>query len=369
MRVLLAVAVAGLLACAAAPAQADPGVLGIRYDHGPQGRISFFDRVSLARRGRSVRVHGYVWGWDRSPTGSAVALGVSSRGRVQIVATAPVAFSRIIETGKRDTVRALRWVSAERMIALVGFERPQVLEIDAAAGKVVSRRSLGCREAAAAKTADGLAMLCDERLILARPGAPLRSIALPGVRAGADVYPGLAVDGDVAYVAPVGPPSIVRVDLASGAATTHALAASAAKNEALSMRTLEQLAPGKLVLGGSDQAEGERPHVAGLRIVNTATWTARRINTRQPVAEVSPFGVVVPQYEHPAQVVLYDVAGRRRATFRPRYGMSNVVVAGPFAYVKNGARRGGNHRTHVLDLRSGRKVGSVPFTTLPIFLP
>jgi hypothetical protein len=363
MKVLLAVL---LSLAAAAPAAAD-GVLGIRYDHGPQGRISYFDRVTMTPRGRTVRVHGYVWGWDRSPSGSAVALGVSSRGRLQIVATKPVAFSRIVETGRKDTIRAVRWISAERALALVGFERPEIVEFDLAAGKVAARRPLGCREAAVDKLADGLALLCDERLLLARPGAPLHSIPLPGVHAGENVSPGLVIDGGYAYVAPVGPPAIVRVELSSGKTERQDLSpsdsrgltpsAGAAKDETNDVRTLQRLAPGRLLLGG-----------AGIRIVDTTAWTAQTIDDREPFAPASPFGFAVPTFDHPAHVVLYGPDGRRRATFTPRFGMADVDLAGPYAYVKNGARRGANHRTHVFDLRTGRKAGSVPLTRLPFLL-
>lgn len=359
-------------------------VLGVSYPGGPRGRIARHDPVTLERVGRSAPVRGYLWASDRSPSGGAVALAVSNRGRVQIFGTRPVAFSRTIETGRREGVSLLRWVTPERMVALAGRSRTDVLDLDLARGRVAARRPLGGRAYGTAKAADGLAVLVGPRdgdawLVLVTPGAS-RRIDLPGARVRLrttgdlrpddppELFPGLVVDGNVAYVAPAGAPRIVRVDLASGAATSHALAAGAAKGGAAQTRFLQALGGGRLLLTAQDVGASGRVERQSSQIVDTATWSLRTLSASNPHAVGSAEGIVLPDYRRRLVDVL-DPAGRRLLRLRPRFGISNVRIHGRYGYVFNGARRGRNVRTHVVDLRAGRKLGSVPSKMLPHLLP
>lgn len=77
---------------------------------------------------------------------------------------------------------------------------------------------------------------------------------------------------------------------------------------------------------------------------------------------------MLPDYQRRLVDVL-DPAGQRLLRLRPRFGISNVRIHGRYGYVFNGARRGRNVRTHVVDLRAGRKLGSVPSKMLPHLLP
>ena len=81
----------------------------------------------------------------------------------------------------------------------------------------------------------------------------------------------------------------------------------------------------------------------------------------------SPEGIVLPRYRARFFSV-HDARGRQIARHAPRFGLSSVRIHGRYAYVTNGARHGRNHRTHVIDLRSGRRVRVLPFIRLPHLL-
>lgn len=348
-------------------------VLGVDYPGGPRGRIALWDPVTLKRVGRRAVVSGHLWGSDRSPSGGGVALGVSNRGRIQIFGTRPVAFSRTIETGRRESIIGLRWVTAERLIALT---HDHLLEVDLAAGRVARRHALGGQPTGWAKTADGLAVLTDRALSMLRPGEAVRRIP-HDVRARVrtshdlrrdlppDLFPGLAVIDGVAYVADAEAPRIVRIDLASGAAGSHALRAAAAKGGAARTRALRAVGS-QLLLGAQDLAANGRIERETTQLIDPAGWTVRTIGG--PHSTASDQGIVIADYRRRYADIL-SPEGRRLTRFRPRFGLSNVEVHGRYAYIRNGARRGHNHRTHVIDLRTGRKIGSVPTKTLPHLLP
>jgi hypothetical protein len=361
-------------------------ILGIAYPGGGQGRIAHYDPLTLRRVSRGAVVHGYMWGWDRAPGGGRVAVGVSNRGRIEIFDERNPRRARRIETGPREAVRNVRWVARDRLLALAGQSQSEALEIDVPSGRVVSRRAVGGQEFAVEATPDGLAVLTgpldregDAALLLLRAGEPPRRIALRGVRAAMyarvdvgpddppDLVPGLAVDGGVAYVAPTGPKRIVRVDLASGAVTTHALRAGAAKGGASHTRGLQVLGDGRLLLSGSDMAPNGRVERAFVDVVDTATWTTRALTDEGAGAVATPAGIVLPNYQE-RYVTVYAPDGRRLARHRPRYGVSALRIHGRYAYVGNNARSGRNHRTLVIDLRTGRRVNTLRTTTLPQLL-
>lgn len=353
-------------------------VLGVRYPGGPRGQIATFDPVTLQRVGRRAVVHGYLWDADRSPSGSGVALGVSSRGRIAIYGTEPVAYSRTIETGRREGVMALRWPVADRMVALTDRHT-----LELSLGHVIARAPIGGRPLAWEHTADGLAVLVgpedgDTWLLVLRPRRKPQRIELPGIRSRMrarpdvresdppDLTPGLAVDGGFAYVADPEAARIVRVDLATGAVTSHPLGATAAKGGAGRMRGLQALGGGRLLLTAQDVAHNGRVERQSTQVVGPG-WRARTL-AGDAFGVGSAQGILLPDYER-RHVDVLDPSGRRLARHRPRFGLSNALVHGRYGYVINGARKGRNHRTHVIDLRTGRKIGSVPSTTLPRLLP
>jgi DNA-binding beta-propeller fold protein YncE len=362
-------------------------VLGIDYRRGPQGRLSAYDPVTLKPQGPSVKVPGYFWGWDRSPDGKAIAIGASNRGRIIIAGTSPLRARRLIAVGTRSAFRTVRWATPDRLIGLIGDGDPTAMEIDPATGAVVARHRLSGHVVAESPTATGIAFLTgpakrsgQARLIVLEPEKPPRSIALPDVEVNVfgrpdqrpddppQMIPGLAVQDGAAYVAPVsGAQRIVRVDLASGTVTSHGLTAAAAKGGALRMRFLTPVGDGRLLLATHAFRHNGREDEQSVKLLDTAAWRARTLTTRSAGAGASAHGIAIPLFE-PRRLLIHDPAGRRVATLRPRFGLSATHVHGRYVYVRNGARKGRNHRTHVVDLTNGRIVHTLPFSRLPQLL-
>jgi hypothetical protein len=289
----------------------------------------------------------------------------------------------------------MRWVAGNRLLAVAGLPSAYAaLEIDLGSGRVAARHPLGGNPVAIARTADGLAALVvpeegvgPARLaVMAAGGAP-RLIDLGfdagfpkrkgndiDPAAGPELVPGLAVDvsSGTAYVAPPGPPRIVAVDLATGAVEAHDLGAAAAKGGPQRWRSLALAGPGHLVLGGYDTDVRDVIGPVGIRLVDVATWTATVLDPDAAFSDASPDGVVIPRFHvrrgQKRQVLVFSPAGRRLSAFRPRFGLSSSRVAGRYAYVTNGAHSGRNHRTYVIDVRTGRVARILPFSTLPFLL-
>jgi hypothetical protein len=383
MRLLLC----ALVLLVAAPAADATPLLGIDYSKGARGRLTQLDPLTLRPVSRAIAIRGYAWGQDLSDDGARAAIGSSSDGRVTIVDVASMRVQRRMRLGQ--TVRALSWVDRDHLVALTGFETVRAWVVNVADGKV-AHAAIDGRDVAIAEIDGGLAVLLaplqgigDARLAIVRAGQPLRTIPVP-LRAGSiartgrpkasdppDLLPGLAVDraAGVAYVVDAAAPRVVTVDLATSAVAAHdVVRASASKGGATSMRTAVWLGGGRLAVSGQEAGAPDdryRPH--GLRIIETAGWTERIASRLAGFVLPALDGLVVPEFRRPGLHV-FGRDGRRRFTISPRDGVSNVQVAGRYAYVRNARRRGRDHRTHVVDLRSGRVVRHLKTTRLPFFI-
>ncbi len=371
----------------ASAGQATESVLGIDNRRGSAGRLSAYDPLTLEPHGPRVKVPGYVWGWDRSPDGRSIALGASSRGRILIAGTAPPRAQRLIAVGVRSAFRSVRWVAPDRIIGLIGDDAPLATEIDPGSGAVLARHRLPGRVVAEAPTPGGVAVLTGPaarpgkaRLLVLEPGGPPREIALPDVEVNLvgrpdrrpddppQLIPALAVQDGAAYVVPAsGPRRIIRADLTSGAVTSHSLGAAAAKGGPVRMRFLTAAGGGRLLLATQDVGANGRDEEMSVKLLDTGTWRARTLATRSAGAGASAHGIAIPLFGQ-RRLLIHDPAGRRLATLRPRFGLSATHVHGRYVYVRNGARKGRNHRTHVVDLTTGRIVRTLRFYRLPQLL-
>ncbi len=361
----------------------DPLVPRLTYSHGVRGRLALVHPLTLRRAGGAAVVNGRLWDWDRSPGGRTLALAVSNRGRVQLFGARPLVFGSTVETGRREPVRALRYVAADRLVAIAGPDgEAHALDLDLTAGRFTARHRLGGRALVIARMPDGLAVLLSPpnqagpaSLVLLRGGEP-RRIELPGVRAGVherrdirpddppDLIPGLVVSDGAAYVAPTGAPRILRVDLASGAVTTHPLGAATAKGGAVQWRGLQDLGGGRLLLSVDDHAANGHRDRSGSSIVDTATFKRHALVTGPGQAIGTPAGIVVARYEEHVLTV-HDARGRRIGRLRPSGGMSAVDIHGRYAYVANRRWPGREHRTYVIDLRTGKLVRTLSSSLPP----
>ena len=193
---------------------------------------------------------------------------------------------------------------------------------------------------------------------------------------------------------------IVTVDLASGAATRHPLAAAmpsgraamplarprrrrrgcrrgraafaapsrdrvarAAKDDVGAYRQLALTAPGVLALAGYDELRGIRRRVLGLRFVDTRTWTVRMAAPRAPYFQPSPAGVLVGEVPK-AGMTAFGANGNR--LFARLAGRDVAVGAtGPYVYARTLLP---HHRTRVLDATTGRTLNVLPTAILPRLL-
>lgn len=352
---------------------------GVNYPHG-HGTIAKLDPLTLRPVSRRVAVRGYVFGSEPSPDGTRLVLGTNEFGRVQVVDLATMRSLRTFRLPVSQPLEQMRWVTPDRIVAVTGYRPAIAWEFAAGDGAVRARHDLRGSAVTVARLPDGLAVLLAPpagtgraRLALVRAGAVPRIVELAGVEAGyprreghdvpsdapPDLSPGLAIGDGAAWVVDPRAFRVARVDLASGAVTTHdvGVAARAAKGRPYITRTAHWLGDGLLAVSG----EGDRPF--GLRVVDTTTWRARVVDPEADRFQVGAGAVLYVRRNRRGRLttlVAYEPDGRRRFAFRPRFGIASVEVAGNYAYVLNGApRRSGNRRMHVIDLRSGRQAATL----------
>ena len=221
--------------------------------------------VTLAPVGAPVRLDGHLQGgWARR--GSQLALGVSSRGRVQIVDGRA---SRVVRTGRRTAFWLLSWPRADRVVGLgtIASGRSPVAVLDPRSGRVLRDTLLEGNVVDGVVTPEGLALLVapaagigEASLVLVDAEGTERRIALPGVLAGSEppgrnpeprsVTPALAVRDGRAYVA--ADSRVVEVDLAGGEQRAHAIFGARAAKRAASQRSIQFVGPHTLAVSGTE---------------------------------------------------------------------------------------------------------------------
>ncbi len=320
--------------------------------------------VTLAPSGPAVRLDGFLQGgWARSPGGTRLALGVSGRGRVQIVP------GRVVRTGRRTVWWLLAWPRARRVVAL-GYGRSGGRARSGRAGACCARRRVSGHVVAGVTTADGLALLvappgriADAELALVDAAGNERRIPAAGRArglrpAGRDgnarsITPGLAVRDGVAYIAT--DTRVLEVDLTTGARIAHVrrrarrraatgTCGRSSSSDRISSRsaarTTRARPSGRSACASSTRAPGP----------SGASPAARAARSRCPAAASRPG----PRNRG---LALLDENGQRRRTVLRGRRLVQVQAAGRYAYAVAHEPR---HRTYVVDLRSGRVVKTLP---------
>jgi hypothetical protein len=389
---------AGLVLLAALPRPAAAATLVAVVPHGsaPSDLVQLFPRTLARRPARPLKLAGYTGAWALSPDSGRAALIVQAHGLtgLQMVDLRGWRLGWTVTLGRDALALGVAWTDADRLLVLYQRagrpERFAVAVVDPNAGRTLSRRALpaGTRPWQVATTPAGFVLLLGPtakigpaRLAVVSAAGPARFTDLPGVRVGERLkhvgghelqtnvrLPGLAVDaaGAHAYVVPGGG-SLVDVDLATGAATTHALAgpvtATAAKGFAGPSRFADWLAPGTIAVTGYDESTAPGgSHQIGLELIDVNTWHVAQADPKATVMALAA-GVVLVAASDGARLAAYAPGGRRwQLRFAGKY-VGRVRAAGRYAYVSLYAPR---HRTAVVDLASGRVVARLPTAQPPL---
>lgn len=382
MRLLLAL----IALCAVAPAASAESVLGIDYRPRAAGLLRPLDPVTLRPQGAPIaRWGGFHWGTAFSGDGRRLAISNGKRGRLTVIDLRSGAARTIANT--RMPLAWLQWVGGSILGVTCCEAAGHAVEVHPSTGQR-ARSALGGEVMDVATTSRGpVALLApklavgEARIAVLSPGLAPRFIAVPGVRAGSaaasqdprDAFPrsfrpAVASDGRTAWVISSEALRVVAVDLATGAAVAHDLAppaARAAKGGESHFRFARFLGDGRIAFAGDDEAVDGRITPIGVWHVDTTSWTARRLDPG--AREIHWNGAQLLTVDYAAdELQAYRGDGSR--LWRRRSKTSGIVVAGRHGYVRNGARRGRDHRTQVIDLRSGRVERTLRTTRLPQLL-
>ena len=418
-------AAAALLLPAAAGARHDDAarsrwVLGVSSASGYSSVLERLDPLTLKRvPGPFLPTLTYRASSAFSPDRSRLALGGIDNGDVLIVDAV-----RLRRIGIADSfvlpsaVRTLWWPTRERLFALLEpftltpdggstcCGAPVLLTIDPRSRRVLAKRTLEGSPVEGAHTRTRLALLLapatgigPATLAVLDPDGRLRTAPLDvvagqdGEEATTGIFhysrPGLALDpsGGRAFVASSDGDEIAEVELGSLAVTYHPilrptrgvrLPAAAAKGAPDgSTRLLRWLDERTLALSGYDSrasvdASGTRLRQtpAGVRLVDTSTWTARVLDADAQFVEVAPGALLTggstwDSVDRPTGIGLriYGRDGKLRAHLFGSRVLWPLVVGGR-AFVARGVMPGYT----IVDVPSGRVVRTLRGRELPTVL-
>lgn len=281
-------------------------LLGVSWAH--KGSLARFDPLSLrVLPGRRVRLEGYPISWSYSPDQKKLALGFEG-SRVQIVDVRRM--RKINGTVVRRilglNVEALAWLRPRR---IVGVDTAGFFVVDPVARRVLRRPVVLWRPVRLTVTRDALVVVLANptslepvRLAAISPEGRVRSVTLTQILGGTREpeddnrlperwEPALAVDaaGRRAFVVGADT-SVAEVNLRSLAVEYHSVSErsslakrlrnwvepqAAAKGPLGGLRLQAQFVDGFLAVAGEN---GSGP--AGLRVIDTTSWTTRTIEPR-----------------------------------------------------------------------------------------
>jgi hypothetical protein len=368
--------------------------------------------LQLRSRGRVKLPKGvYGWGFAFSPDCDTVALPASSRGRILLYDLKRGRQVGRVSAGRGATAATIAWPEPGRLVALTSAYRSlRLVTLAMPSGQRIASHRLGGQITSAEPSSLGVVALAApmdrigaSTLVLARPDGTILRVSLERIRSGTQVprrnplrgrqlVPGLAVDEDSgrAYVIAASSPLVAEVDLHSGAAANHDLSgprtATAAKGLAYSAyRTARWMGNGTIAVSGDETRtardwrravrRGDLPTRVdpyGLRLVNTADWTARTLHpllrsffaTGDALVGMDTIPVS-PRHAKRTGLVAYGLdGGRLTRRFRDRPLARLAWASWPYAYVSMRGRR----VTHAIDLRTGRTAGNLANERPPVLL-
>jgi hypothetical protein len=356
--------------------------------------------------GRSVRLRSGTPGAVRSPGGRRLAVGGT---RIWIVDVERMRLLGSVRSpDRRGSLEPIAWFRSGLLVVLDwAGDSKDLLVVDPQQWRVVARRPLDGEVIGRAETVEGERLvlllasgreLGPARLVVVDGGGEVRSVALDRIEAGmiADPgrpgsfarWPGVAVDGaGRAFVAGAGT-LVAEVDLDSFAIAYHELSEPVSllgrlrnwfEPEARAdltegpTRHLRWLGDGLIAVSGNDTefTEGRvRQTPAGLKIIDTRTWTVRTIDERvnrftlagDLLLASSPTFDSATRKHSGIGLVAYTTSGERRFHLFESEPVWAYQTLGRYAYVP---RHPDYTRTAIVDLVSGKVVhdvmGRTPF--------
>jgi len=257
-------------------------------------RLAPFDPASLRPTGSRLRLGEYHRNWSFSPDRTHLALGMGGAGETCGRGVCIVDARTVTIAGQIDTptsVVAVGWLRPRRIVGVLSFGG--VFVADPVTGAIVQHSELPfpADELRSARTPEGLAVLMSSRparLVVTDAEGRVRIARLPGIRAGAD----MVVDRRArrAFVFAAGSPAM-EVDLRTMGVRRHRVAlprrAGVPGRVTTSFREALWLGRGLVAVSGLDRVSRSggivprtRSFPAGVRLVDTKTWTTRTVDRR-----------------------------------------------------------------------------------------
>lgn len=348
---------------------------------GASTRLGWLDRDTLMPRGAGFDLGEYHDAWSFSPDGGTVAVGTFARTGVRLVNVTTLRLIRDIPMP--IAAMGVGWLTGDRIAVLL--QRGGIIVIDVRDGRVLRRWPLSyrvpCTARRQASTRHGVVFVVtaaggDVTLMRIDRQGELRLVELRAVRSVSSSHTcasaGFAVDpaGQRALVLAARGP-IADVDLRTLRVTYQdsrqlrrlrgvSARCRAAGRACTSRRSVEWAAPDTVVIAGADRIDrrGARPSQtpAGVGVVNTRTWSTRRIDRMASDAASTADGVVLAFGGRRPGVRATGLDGAQRWTALRGTLIRAAVVAGNRVYVLDDPPR----MTHVLDAATGTVVSSRP---------
>jgi hypothetical protein len=352
--------------------------------------LARLDPLTLTPREPRLELGEFHETWSFSPDRSRVALGMGSPSVPTCgagICIVDLASMRIVEDIDGSVAaEAVGWVSPRRVVAIL--QSGEVLVGDPETGETLPGHDLSAQVLAptSAATPNGFAVVLGgnpSRLAEFDRRARMRVADLERIRL-RDRKPfpteaaGLAVDraGRRALVFAAGAPAaevnLETMEVRYEPVSMRAPGRGAAGEAGASIRSADWLGSGLVAVSGSDWVrdrtttfDNSRPTPAGVKVIDTETWTAQMVNRRATGAARAAGRLLAwssPGVPRGSGIGLriYTRSGRRLLAHRFGDETLTVQVVGGYAYVLGAAdrrdRRGRGLRLRVVRVRSGRVV-------------
>ena len=364
--------------------ETQPRLYGVNWQ-GSLGLVRVDPDTLRPRPGRRVPLAAEPLAWSFAPGRPRMVLGSTARGaKLRLIDLRAMRVLGDVRVARRGSGVATTWAGPKRVLAIVvtpgccGAGDTIVAGVDTGRRRVIWRRTLGGSLQAGERLRRGFLLVLGprgrsigpSRLVEVGPEGDIRSAALPEIPSGMETSgrvtqawnPGLAVDrrGGRAFVVQAQAP-VAEVDLQTFQVRSHPLELGARAADAVTgpSREVLWLGRGLLAVTGSDLRSwaGEsrgREAPAGLTLIDTRRWHARKIDSRTTDAVLVSGTLLASTFLELSRsgsgVTGYSVDGRRKFHL---FGTEQIWGAQP---IGRKALVGGSRGSALIDGRTGRRL-------------